>query len=205
VFTSIRHPALGWPGTALILCGTQPAVAEILLQLGVAPRLAMYPSLDQALVNARARPPRVGERLALGPVPTAARAVRAFVREVCDRWGLQELVESAGLRASELVTSAVVRAGTAAELRIELRGARLQVAVHDQDPDLLGFLAAKDGTDRRLSLAIVDQVARGQAGVQAKLCLLAAPAGSGKTTLLGQWRAAAGGERVALDVAGRGR
>jgi LuxR family transcriptional regulator, maltose regulon positive regulatory protein len=36
-----------------------------------------------------------------------------------------------------------------------------------------------------------------QAGVQAKLCLLAAPAGSGKTTLLGQWRAAAGGERVA--------
>jgi hypothetical protein len=59
-----------------------------------------------------------------------------------------------------------------------------------------------------------------QASLQAKLCLLAAPAGSGKTTLLGQWRAAAGGERVAwmsldegcgrwrtggLDVAGRGR
>jgi anti-anti-sigma factor len=134
VFTSIRHPALGWPGTALILCGTQPAVAEILLQLGVVPRLAMYPSLDQALVNARARPPWVGERLALGPVPTAARAVRAFVREVCDRWELQELVEPAGLLASELVTSAVVRAGTAAELRIELRGARLQVAVHDPGP-----------------------------------------------------------------------
>ena len=49
VFTSIRHPALGWPGTALVLCGTQPAVAEVLLQLGVASRLAMYPSLDEAL------------------------------------------------------------------------------------------------------------------------------------------------------------
>jgi LuxR family maltose regulon positive regulatory protein len=36
-----------------------------------------------------------------------------------------------------------------------------------------------------------------QTGVQAKLCLLAAPAGFGKTTLLGQWRAAAGGGRVA--------
>jgi hypothetical protein len=36
-----------------------------------------------------------------------------------------------------------------------------------------------------------------QTGVQAKLCLLSAPAGSGKTTLLSQWRAAAGGERVA--------
>jgi LuxR family maltose regulon positive regulatory protein len=36
-----------------------------------------------------------------------------------------------------------------------------------------------------------------QAGLQAKLCLLDAPAGSGKTTLLAQWSAAAGGGRVA--------
>jgi len=33
--------------------------------------------------------------------------------------------------------------------------------------------------------------------LQAKLCLVAAPAGSGKTTLLAQWRAVAGGGRVA--------
>ena len=36
-----------------------------------------------------------------------------------------------------------------------------------------------------------------QASLQAKLCLVAAPAGFGKTTLLAQWRQAAGGERVA--------
>ena len=36
-----------------------------------------------------------------------------------------------------------------------------------------------------------------QAGLAAKLCLLDAPAGFGKTTLLGQWRMAAGGDRVA--------
>jgi LuxR family maltose regulon positive regulatory protein len=36
-----------------------------------------------------------------------------------------------------------------------------------------------------------------QAGLEAKLCLVAAPAGSGKTTLLAQWRAVAGGGRVA--------
>src|SRR4029453_11006303 len=35
-----------------------------------------------------------------------------------------------------------------------------------------------------------------QAGLGAKLCLVAAPAGSGKTTLLAQWRAVAGGGRV---------
>src|SRR5215216_8035822 len=36
-----------------------------------------------------------------------------------------------------------------------------------------------------------------QASLQAKLCLVAAPAGSGKTSLLAQWRAVAGGGRVA--------
>jgi anti-anti-sigma factor len=87
VFTAIRHPALGWPGTALVLCAVRPQVAEVLLQLGLAQFLAIYPSLDQALANARARPPRVREPLALGPVPTAARASREFVREVCGRWG----------------------------------------------------------------------------------------------------------------------
>src|SRR5918995_2104094 len=58
VFSSIRHPALGWPGTALVLCGAQPAVVEILVRHGVARRLALYPSLDQALANVSARPPR---------------------------------------------------------------------------------------------------------------------------------------------------
>jgi anti-anti-sigma factor len=285
VFTSIQHPALGWPGTAMVLCGTRRAVADTLVRDGVARRLAMHPSLEQALRYARARPPRLQERLALGPVPTAVRASREFVREVCDRWGLQELAEPAALLASELVTNAVVHARTAMELRVKLRGPRLHVDVRDQDPNLARLLAAKEGGDRGRGLAIVDQVAsawgvrqrkaggktvwftldlppqqadmagRGpqlsastrtaamavgpdgqeggpaealsppgrdlmwgklvpptlraglvprstlvsllQTGVQARLCLLAAPAGSGKTTLLGQWRAAAGGSRVA--------
>jgi anti-anti-sigma factor len=159
VFTSLRHPALGWPGTALVLCGTRRAVADTLIGSGVARRLAMYPSLDQALADARARPPRLSERLALGPVPTAAGAGRAFVAEVCGRWGQEELAGSAALLASELVTNAVIHARTAMELRVELRGPRLQVAVHDQDPNLDRVLAAKEETDRGLGLGIVDRVA----------------------------------------------
>jgi LuxR family transcriptional regulator, maltose regulon positive regulatory protein len=285
VFTSIRHPALGWPGTALVLCGTRPAVAEVLVQLGVAGHLRMYPSLDEALANARARPERLRARLTLGPVLTAAAAGRQFVAEVCGHWGLQGLAEPAALVASELVTNSVVHARTALELRVELRGSRLQVAVHDQDPDLAGLLAAKEGTDRGLGLKIVDQVAKVwgvrqdgaggktvwcildppprqadpvgrsrespastgtageaagvdaadhhppdamtrpgsvlvltklrppapraglipraglqallQSGLEAKLCLVDAPAGFGKTTLLAQWGQAAEGRRVA--------
>jgi hypothetical protein len=142
-----------------VLCAVRPQVAEVLLQLGVARFLAIYPSLDQALANARARPPRVRERLALGPVPAAARASREFVREVCGRWGIGALAEPAALVASELVTNAVVHARTAMELRVELRGPQLQVAVRDQDPNLARVLAAKERAGRGLGLGIVERVA----------------------------------------------
>jgi LuxR family transcriptional regulator, maltose regulon positive regulatory protein len=284
VFTSIRHPALGWPGRALVLCAIRPSVADTLLKLGGARDLAIYPSLDQALANARVRPPRLREHLVLRPVVAAAPTGRAFVREVCNRWGLQALADPAELVANELVTLAVTHAGTAMELRVEQFGARLHVAVKDQDPNLLRLLAAREA-DHRLSLLIVDQIAttwgvrqdsaggktawctlklpaqhatrddggrqlqarahsaseavatdtagRGsadeisspgadlvwsklmapapraglirraglqsllQASLEARLCLVDAPAGSGKTTLLAQWRAEAGGGRVA--------
>jgi hypothetical protein len=41
-----------------------------------------------------------------------------------------------------------------------------------------------------------------QASLQAKLCVVAAPAGSGKTTLLAQWQAVAGEGPGGLGVAG---
>src|SRR4029450_4436290 len=87
VFSSIRHPALGWPGTALVLCGAQPAVAQTLIPPGGARRLALYPSLAHALAHAPARPSWRREQLALEPVPTAARDGRAVRREICERWG----------------------------------------------------------------------------------------------------------------------
>jgi LuxR family maltose regulon positive regulatory protein len=201
--------------------------------------------------------PGLREQLTLEPVPTAAASGRSFVRELCGRWQLQGLADPAALVATELVTLSVAQAGTALELQVELSGRQLQVAVHDEDPNLLGLLAAGQETDRRLSLLIVDQVAMAwgvrpgeaggktawctlelpapqaamepgdrpgsglvasklmapapragllsraglqsllQVGLEGKLCLVDAPAGSGKTTLLAQWRAAAGGDRVA--------
>src|SRR5215213_5008703 len=157
VFTSIRHPTLGGRGTALLLCGAQPGVLDVLVRHGVARRLALYPSLDQALANASARPPWAREQLALEPVPTAAHDGRAFVREVCGRWGLQRLADPAALLASELLSLAAVHARSAMELRVELGGSWLRVAVHDEDPNLLELLVTKE-TERRLSLLIVDQV-----------------------------------------------
>jgi LuxR family maltose regulon positive regulatory protein len=181
VFTSIRHRALGWPGTVLMLCGAHPAVAETLLEQGVATRLGTYPSLHNALAKVGVRPPWLHEHLTLRPAPTAAAAGRDFAREVCGRWGLEGLADPAALLASELATLAVAPADTAMELRVELFGSRLQVAVHDQDPKLLGLLVAREETDRRLSLLIVDQVAtswgvrQDEAGGKTAWCTLELP------------------------------
>jgi anti-anti-sigma factor len=161
VFTSIRHPALGWPGTALVLCGTQPAVADTLIQLGVSRSLPMYPSLDEALANARVRPQRLRARLTLGPVLTAAAAGRQFVAEVCGHWELQALAEPAALVASELVTNAVVHANTALELRVELRGDLLHLAVRDGSPRLLRLVTIPDPeAEGGRGLWLVEQLAR---------------------------------------------
>ena len=51
--------------------------------------------------------------------------------------------------------------------------------MHDQDPNLQGLLAAKDGTDRGLGLQIVDQVAKAwgvrqdEAGGKTVWCVIA--------------------------------
>jgi hypothetical protein len=95
----------------------------------------------------------------LGSVPTAAQAGREFVREVCGRWGLEGLADPAALLASEFVTNAVLHAHTTLQLRVELRGPRLQLAVTDQDPELTRVQAARDGAGRGLGLLVVDRVA----------------------------------------------
>ena len=77
----------------------------------------------------------------LAPIPTAAAAARAFVREVLGYWQLalpdNTLVARAVLVAGELVTNAVVHARTELRLRVELRGDLLHLAVRDGSPRLL--------------------------------------------------------------------
>jgi LuxR family transcriptional regulator, maltose regulon positive regulatory protein len=142
-------------------------------------------------------PPWLSEQRTLEPVASAARAGREFVRAVCGRWGLAGLADPAALLANELVALAMTYAGTALELRVELHDAQLHVAVKDPDPDpdLLRFLAAKEETDRRLSLLIVDRVAtawgvrQDPAGGKTAWCALALPpmdgAGRGASQAVG--------------------
>jgi serine phosphatase RsbU (regulator of sigma subunit)/anti-sigma regulatory factor (Ser/Thr protein kinase) len=71
------------------------------------------------------------------PEPSAAAAARRFVRETLISGGLSgddDLVSDAVLLASELVTNAVVHAGTPVQLTCRLNGTNIEVSVLDRHP-----------------------------------------------------------------------
>ncbi|HLH59624.1 MAG TPA: SpoIIE family protein phosphatase [Streptosporangiaceae bacterium] len=75
------------------------------------------------------------------PEPAAAATARHFVRETLHSWDIAErardaarLVDDAVLLTSELVTNAVVHAGTAFDVTCKLTSGELEVAVRDRHP-----------------------------------------------------------------------
>jgi hypothetical protein len=56
---------------------------------------AVYDTLDQALVHARSRPPFLRERMRLATTLEAFTTAGSFAGEVCQRWQLGELAETA--------------------------------------------------------------------------------------------------------------
>ena len=74
---------------------------------------------------------------AFEPEPTAVAAARRFVRETLNSWqlsGHDELVADAVLLTSELVTNALVHAGTSIQLTCRLDDAAVEVSVLDRHP-----------------------------------------------------------------------
>ncbi|HEV2243800.1 MAG TPA: SpoIIE family protein phosphatase [Streptosporangiaceae bacterium] len=74
---------------------------------------------------------------AFEPEPTAVADARRFVRKTLISWGLSgrdDLVADAVLLASELVTNAIVHAGTPVQLTCRLDGATVEVSVLDRHP-----------------------------------------------------------------------
>jgi anti-sigma regulatory factor (Ser/Thr protein kinase) len=115
--------------------------------------------LGDAAAWARGRQPSLDGHIALAPVSSAASRARRFVRRACSSWALDELAEVATLLANELVTNAIVHARTRIDLRLELRGQRLRIAVRDHDPRPVRPRAADERAERSRGLLIVDRTA----------------------------------------------
>jgi anti-anti-sigma regulatory factor len=162
--TVANHPASRWPGTTFLLCGAQPGVAEILGRLRVPQFVRVCRDVDDALDRAFARPPYLVEQLHLAPTPTAQAAARRFVRDVCDYWqpalSDEDVANRAVLLAGELVVNAVIHARTRIDLRVELRGDRLHISVHDGSPRLLHLVPAGAVGEGGHGLRLVEEVAK---------------------------------------------
>jgi hypothetical protein len=76
------------------------------------------------------------ERLRLLPEPTSVRLARRFVVDKLQEWGCDELVDSAALITSELVTNAIVHTGQPFSVSIKRRGGSIRVEIADEASEL---------------------------------------------------------------------
>jgi PAS domain S-box-containing protein len=114
--------------------------------------------------GAAARPPVHADSRRFAADPASAPAARRFLRQRCREWSIPRGVDTAELLVSELVTNAVVHAGTPLEVCVELRGPTLRVTVSDDDgrrpapPATLGVPPGRMSTGGR-GLAVVEALA----------------------------------------------
>jgi anti-anti-sigma factor len=163
IFTAVAHrPTSRWPDSSMLLCRLRPAVAVVLLRQGTPRVLPIYDTLEQALANARSRPPFLRERLRLAPTLDAISTACWFAGEVCQRWQLDELSETAQWLVGEMTTDAVLDEPTGVEsieLRLELRATGLLLSVQRPGP-LLAPAHADHGGDPGSGLEVVKRVAK---------------------------------------------
>ncbi|RYP87717.1 PAS domain-containing protein [Nocardioides guangzhouensis] len=98
----------------------------------------------------------------LRPDENSVGRARWLVQSELEAWGAPDLVESAVLATSELVTNAVVHAGTTVQVRLTLDEDRLRLEVQDQHPGRmlpLGTAAPPDDAEHGRGLLITASLA----------------------------------------------
>jgi hypothetical protein len=135
LFPSVLAGAGGWPQARLVLFGPDAGLVRALAALPVSATVPVAPDEITArrLLDQR---PRVAERhLDLEQPRPSPRWARAFVRAACADWQLDQIRDDATIVVSELVTNAVLHAGTACRLTLRYDAFGLTIAVRDYRPD----------------------------------------------------------------------
>ena len=154
----------GQPTVALLLCSASDELTAMVggRILGEVPLCATLADALAAVTAAQALAPR-RSTMHLAPAATSPAHARRMVADVCDEWGIAGLSGSAVLVVSELVSNAVVHAGTDIILSVALRGDYLHINVRDgsvalprASPGDLGWPAGPDsGSDHGRGLQLV--------------------------------------------------
>jgi anti-sigma regulatory factor (Ser/Thr protein kinase) len=77
------------------------------------------------------RPVTAVRELSLPPQASSSRQARRWVVGLVEEWGLEPLLEQVELLTSELVTNALLHAGTPMRVRVSRQGAGVRLEVHD--------------------------------------------------------------------------
>ena len=122
-----------WPATALILAAPRAAVARAMDRTGIARRVPVVGSVEQAVADRQAamvQPGRLHQWYK--PVPAAAILARELADRACRLWGVTELSDVAQLLITELVSNAVRHARSELRASLALRAHRLLLSVQDR-------------------------------------------------------------------------
>jgi anti-sigma regulatory factor (Ser/Thr protein kinase) len=76
------------------------------------------------------------QRLTLDAKVTAPRQARDFLAAACSAWRAEQFIAPASLVLSELVSNAVMHAGTALDVQLRLTDDVLLLSVHDTGPGM---------------------------------------------------------------------
>jgi len=120
-----------WPGCGFVAFGGAAEFAPAMERMGVSQYVKMCPDLTTALTEADQWPVPPTARARIDPDRNAPSVARAAVHEFCRVEGIGGDGDAAQLVASELVTNAVVHAGTTIDLTLRLIPPLLHIAVRD--------------------------------------------------------------------------
>ncbi len=127
---SVARQSERWPGTRFVVSG-DAGFAAAADRMGVARHVTVCPSIEAAMKEANQWPVPPTARQRIKPDRNAPSVARAAVQEFCQEQGIDGSGDTAQLVASELVTNAVVHAGTPIDLTLRLVSPHLHIAVRD--------------------------------------------------------------------------
>lgn len=98
--------------------------------------------------------------LVLPPRPDSVPAARRFVTRLLSRSPARRHCDDAALLVGELVSNAVLHAGTAIELNVDVQAHGVRIEVHDHSPHLPQTVSGAGETMAGRGLHIVDGIAQ---------------------------------------------
>ena len=132
VLAAVARDSERWPGTRLAVGGAAADFAESASRMGVTRNVVVCPDYRVAEMELNRLPVPPRRYVRLEPDRFAPGLAREAVHEFCQKHRVRKGADAAQLIASELVTNAVVHAGTPIGMTLRLMAPDLHIAVRDK-------------------------------------------------------------------------